>query len=394
MEPARTRDELDRLLAFAAASRHDGGGFSWLDDDGRPDASQPIFTWISTRMTHSFALGVRLGRPGSAAFVEHGVSALLGPLRDQQHDGWWEAVTTDGPVSTHKRAYDHAFVLLAAASALSVGAPRAEELFEAASGVFERRFWDDDAGKVVETWDRSWQRLDDYRGANSNMHATEALLAAHAVTGDGRYAEQAGRTAGWFVDQAAQHEWRIPEHYDQFWHPLLEYNADNPEDRFLPFGSTIGHGLEWSRLLLHVRATVPEEQVAVREHLLASARALFSRATADGWAVDGAPGFVYTVDWVGRPVVRDRMHWVVAEGIAAAAALESATGGSEYADWQRTLWDYADTYLIDPVDGSWWHQLDVDNRRTGTIWRGKPDIYHAVGAVLAAGSKGNVRRGG
>ena len=80
------------------------------------------------------------------------------------------------------------------------------------------------------------------------------------------------------------------------------------------------------------------------------------------------------------------MHWVVAEGIAAAAALETLTGEAEYADWQATLWDYADGYLIDAADGSWRHQLDVDNRPASTIWHGRPDIYHAVGAVLAAGS--------
>ena len=250
------------MLAFAEASRDDKGGFAWLDDEGRPDVTEPVFTWITTRMTHSHALGVRLGRPESAAFVEHGVDALLGRLRDQRDDGWWEAVTSQGPVSTSKRAYDHAFVLLAASSAVSVGAPRAEGSFEAASEVFGRRFWDEAAGKVVETWDRSWERLDDYRGANSNMHATEALLAAAAATGDERFAQQAGRIAGWFVDQAARHDWRLPEHYDQAWRPLLDFNADRPQDRFLPFGSTIGHGLEWSRLVLEVRATLAEAEAS------------------------------------------------------------------------------------------------------------------------------------
>ena len=53
--------------------------------------------------------------------------------------------------------------------------------------------------------------------------------------------------------------------------------------------------------------------------------AAFDRAVADGWDVDGAPGFVYTTDWSGRPVVSQRMHWVAAEAISAAAALAVPT---------------------------------------------------------------------
>ena len=33
---------------------------------------------------------------------------------------------------------------------------------------------------------------------------------------------------------------------------------------------------------------------------------LFEASVNEGWTVDGADGFVYTVDWEGRPVVRER----------------------------------------------------------------------------------------
>jgi len=48
--------EGSRLLDFAEASVHPAGGFSWLDDRGRPDLSQGIHTWITARMTYVFAL--------------------------------------------------------------------------------------------------------------------------------------------------------------------------------------------------------------------------------------------------------------------------------------------------------------------------------------------------
>ena len=48
--------ETARLLDFARGSRV-RGGFGWLDADGVPDPGQPLQLWITTRMTHVFALG-------------------------------------------------------------------------------------------------------------------------------------------------------------------------------------------------------------------------------------------------------------------------------------------------------------------------------------------------
>ena len=113
-----------------------------------------------------------------------------------------------------------------------------------------------------------------------------------------------------------------------------------------------------------------------------AARSLFDRAVADGWAVDGHEGFGYTTDWDGVPVVRDRMHWVLCEAIAAAATLEQATGDQAYARWQGTWWAHARAHWIDPATGSWQHQLTPDLRPTDTVWQGRPDLYHSVHAVL------------
>ncbi len=116
--------------------------------------------------------------------------------------------------------------------------------------------------------------------------------------------------------------------------------------------------------------------------LVANARSLFENAVREGWAVDGEDGFVYTVDWSGRPVVRERMHWVAAEGIAAAAALHRATGDSSYADWYATWWQYVDTHVRDPEHGSWHHELSPTNGPSNITWAGKPDTYHAFQATL------------
>jgi sulfoquinovose isomerase len=371
--------ELLRVLGFATASRHPDGGFALLDDRGRPELDRPVETYVTARMTHVFALGHLLGVPGSAELVEHGVAALRGGLRDQEHDGWYAAVEPGGPpTDPGKKAYEHAFVVLAASSAAVAGVDDA--LLGEALAVVERHFWSAADGMMVEEWDRGWRVLDPYRGANANMHAVEAFLAAADAGADPVWRERAlGITTRLVHEVARPAGWMLPEHYDTGWTPLPEFNRDHPADRFRPYGVTIGHLLEWSRLVLGVRAALGP---AAPGWLLPDAQGLFDRAVELGWAVDGADGFVYTVDFAGRPVVRQRMHWVVAEALAAAATLHRATGADRYAAVCDRTWDYANRYLIDRAGGSWWHELDPANRPAATVWSGKPDAYHAVQALL------------
>jgi sulfoquinovose isomerase len=372
--------ECDRLLDFGRHFPHPAGGAAWLDDTGQPDLTRPVFTWITARMTHVYCLGHLLGRPDDADLAAQGLSGLLGRLRDTASGGWFTSVDADGQTPDEKACYTHAFVVLAACSARLAGLPGTDDLLEEALAVWEERFFDADAGLFVDTWDRAFTRLDPYRGLNGNMHAVEALMAAADATGDETLRERAlGIVRRVVHDFAEPHGWRIPEHFDSSWRPQLEHNADRPDDPFQPYGATVGHGLEWSRLLLHLEASLGDR---APDWLPPAAIALFDRATVDGWAVDGADGFVYTTDWAGQPVVRDRMHWVLAEGFAAAVALHQRTGEPRFAEHAQTWWAYAERHLIDRERGSWHHQLDAENAVIGTVWPGKPDLYHAVQATL------------
>ena len=372
--------ECDRLLAFGRHFAHPLGGAAWLDEWGLPDLTRPVFTWVTARMTHVYCLGHLLGRSGDAELAAQGLSGLLGRLRDEESGGWFTSIDDVGETPDEKACYTHAFVVLAAASARTAALPGADRLLEQALTAWGEKFFDPEAGMFVDAWDRGFTRLDPYRGLNGNMHAVEALMAAADATGDEGLRERAlGIARRVVIDFAEPQRWRIPEHFDSEWRPMLEHNADRPDDPFQPYGATVGHGLEWSRLLLHLEAALGEE---APDWLLPAAIALFDQASADGWAVDGADGFVYTTDWAGRPVVRDRMHWVLAEGFAAAAALQQRTREDRYAKLVRIWWAYAERYLIDRERGSWHHQLNPRNEVIGTVWPGKPDLYHAVQATL------------
>ena len=248
--------ETDRLLDFGRAARLASGGFGWLDTSGRVEEGRPTELWITCRMTYVFSLGALLGRPGCGGLVDHGLAALDGLFRDAEHGGWFATVGDGaGAQAQEKGAYPHAFVILSTASAAAAGRPGARELLDEALEVSLRHFWDDDAGMVVESWDRAFTVSEPYRGVNANMHTVEAYLAAADVTGDVAWLERAARIVERVVHElAAGNDWRIPEHFDADWQPLMDYNADTPAHPFRPYGATVGHWLEWARLTLHTRA--------------------------------------------------------------------------------------------------------------------------------------------
>ncbi|HZB19603.1 MAG TPA: AGE family epimerase/isomerase [Blastococcus sp.] len=374
--------DLDGLLAFAARSWVDDGGFGYLGADGRVLPDRPVETWIVARMTHVFGLAALLGRPGAAELSRHGVVALTdGPLRDAEHGGWRASTGDDA-----KAAYVHAFAVLAGSTAATAGIPGGRALLEDALDVWQTRFWDDGEGLAVEEWDRAWTRLGPYRGVNANMHGVEAMLAAADAVGDPAAADrlrgQARRATervvhGW----ARERDWRLPEHFTADWRPLPDYNRDEPADPFRPYGVTIGHQFEWARLALHVRAVTPDPPL----WLLADAVDLFAAAASRGWAADGQDGFPYTLDWDDRPVVGARMHWVLCEAVAAATVLAEVTGEPSYRELARRWREHGEERFADPSTGSWHHELTPSGEVGSGTWAGQPDAYHLAQMLLLDG---------
>jgi mannose/cellobiose epimerase-like protein (N-acyl-D-glucosamine 2-epimerase family) len=389
-------DQSYDLLRFGRGVATPMGGAGWLDDFGRIDPSQGVQTWITCRMTHVYSLGAMLGFPGAEKIVDNMLAGLRGHLHDDVHGGWYPSVTlktdADGkPYLDHettKICYTHAFVMLASTSAYLLGRPGAKDLLDQAIDTYDKYFWDDKVGMAVDTWNTEMTKKDTYRGINANMHSTEAFLAIADATGDESFRDRAGRVISHLIEWAKNNNWRIPEHYNENWEPQLELNADKKDDQFKPYGATPGHGIEWSRLITqwaistygwdpatHTVSKEAQPYVDAAEHL-------FARAVADGWCADGEPGLVYTTDWSGKPVVHDRMHWTIAEGIDASATLYKVTGRDFYRSWYATFVRFVDEHLADHVNGSWWHQMDAHNHVLRTVWPGKSDLYHAFQSTL------------
>jgi mannose/cellobiose epimerase-like protein (N-acyl-D-glucosamine 2-epimerase family) len=373
-------DQADRLFCFyeQACVDPDGGYFA-IGGDGQPQ-SEKVRDLVGTgRMVFCFSLGNLLGRPGAGAIADHGIRFLTDQLHDDVHGGYvWE--WQDGaPRDDHKMAYGHAFALLAGVTAMAAGRSNAYELMADAAGVLHDRFWSEEHGVHVDEFTSDWSALDPYRGQNSNMHLVEALSTTAAVTGDLSYAGMATRIADLIVNKVTRsRSWRIQEHFDERWEIDSDYNRNDPDHMYRPYGTIPGHSCEWARLLLQLHLLQPEGTSWMPD----AAAELVDRAFADAWERDGEPGMIYTVDPDGAPRNRDRYWWSHAEAIGALTLLGHYFGPERYEEKYRQVWDFIQLRLIDGTHGGWYHVVDALGTPRSGVWNGKPDLYHSLQACL------------
>lgn len=366
----QSRDQLD---FFRAALRPEGG-FYTLAQDGSPRADALQELHGTTRMIHSYALAELCGLDG-AGIVDHGMRHLAAAHRDKANGGWFWGVEGTTATDRSKMAYGHVFTLLAASSASLIDHPDAPALLDEAAGVLETHFWEDGPGLLGADFDERWQPLDAYRGMNANMHGVEALLAAFEATGRETFLARAGSILEFFLHrQAPRYQWRIPEHYTSGWE-IDALHAGDP--MFRPAGTTPGHALEFSRLLLQHWDLAGRPNGDVPE----IARNLTETALEDSWDIDFG-GLVYTVGFDGEPLDRTRYWWPVTEGIGSLAALIKLERDGEDEDWYQRLWHFASEHLIDHRHGGWFPALDDNDRPVETQFKGKPDVYHSLQATL------------
>ncbi len=365
---------------FQFTAFNPAGGFFTLDSAGQPfppEGGAGVVRQVhdTTRMVHCFAIAHLLGLPGSDRVIDHGMDFLWKRHRDPKHGGYFWGVDDAKATDPTKQAYGHAFVLLAASSAKVVGHPDADRLLADVADVLHNRFWDAVAGATTEEYAADWTPLGTYRGQNSNMHLTEAVMAAFEATGDRTWLAMGESIASLIIGRHARAQgWRVAEHFTPDWQVDRDYEGD---PTFRPAGTTPGHALEWSRLLVQLW------ELGDRKHdwLIDAARQLFLKTAEIGW--DGKTGgFYYTLDWQDRPARSDRFWWPCAEGIGAAAVLGAVDTDPRFELWYRRIWDFVANHVIDRENGGWFPELDSALKPVSQVFRGKPDLYHALQACL------------
>lgn len=378
------------LLDFGKDFASPSGASYYLGDDGKPWTERPRETWITCRMAHVYSMGAMMNKKGCKELATQAIHGLLGELYDDKSGGWYAGVTSDGNVLPGKQCYAHAFVILAATSGTLAHIDGAGYLLDRALKLYDDKFWDEEEGLAVDTWNTEFTSLDSYRGLNANMHSVEAFLAVADVLDDEKYRQRAGRIIDRVIAWAKNNDWRIPEHFTVEWIPDLECNIEKPDDPFKPYGATPGHGIEWARLIVQwALSTYIENEKGIKKYIDA-AISLYNRAVKDAWNCDGNLGLVYTTDWKGKPVVHDRMHWTLAEAINTSSVLYRVTKDEKYSKDYSMFLEYLEDMVHDHEKGSWFHQLNRDNELLNTVWPGKSDIYHAFQATVIPYAQTNI----
>ena len=368
------KHQSETQLDFFTGSIQAAPGFSLLGFDGAAleTKTQELFT--TTRLIHSYSLGVLQGYPGADKIVDHGMRYLFRHHKDPIHGGYLWGITGDKISDDRKLAYGHAFVLLAASSAKMAGHPDADFLLTDITDILDRHFWEEDAGLFCDEWNRDWTPFSTYRGMNANMHGVEAMLAAFEATDDTGFLDRSGRILDFFTRHIAPKEnWRLPEHYTQDWQIDRAYSGIH---MFRPAGTTPGHSFEMGRLTLQhwdLKGRPPTDAPQI-------ARKLIEQALQDAWLPEG--GFAYTLNFDGNVADASRFWWPVAEAIGAIATLIALEKRIEDEIWYRRLWTFANETFIDHTHGGWFPAIDEDRLHTSSIFPGKPDIYHSLQACM------------
>jgi mannose/cellobiose epimerase-like protein (N-acyl-D-glucosamine 2-epimerase family) len=336
-----------------------GGYVAQLDErDGHVYDGRTKHLVATARAVHNFSVGELIGGPSwCLTAAEHGLSFLSSGHWDDAAEGYDWLLEGRETVDDTRYCYGHAFVLLAAARAHQTGLDGARAELTRAFDVLEARFFEPEYSLYADVATGDWSALDTYRGQNANMHACEALLAAHEATGEDRFLDRAVAVADAFVrDVTAQTDGLLWEHYTDDWEADRSYNRDQPRHRFRPWGYQPGHHLEWAKLLLVCDDHHPGDWFVER------ARDLFDAAVDLGWD-DEHGGFYYTTDADGEAVVDDKYGWVHAEGVGAAALLSARDDA--YLDWYDRLWSHAREHFVNPRHGNWFERLTRSHERDG-----------------------------
>ena len=278
-------DQFELWLDRAWDDRN-GGFFESLDGKGQPIGEAPRRTRVAARQVFSFASGTELGvcdAEKARTLIGRGLDLLLGSLRNPS-GGWAHTSNADGSIAdATEDLYDHAFIILAGATAYRVtGDERGLEMANAAMAYIKQNWLDPDCGGFFEGSSPNGERR-----ANPHMHLLEAFLAMHAATRDQAYLDCARDMVVLFESRFFDPRTDIlREFFHEDWRPL-------PGERGVLFEP--GHHFEWATLLLEFERRSGRDTVSWRRRLIAKADRegsstpvgfCFNAVLADGKPVD------------------------------------------------------------------------------------------------------------
>lgn len=241
-----------------------GGFVEQLSLTGTPDPDATRRVRVQARQVFSFAKAIELGWPDAdtaRALVERGVDHLNTRLRHPA-GGWVHTVDRNGtPVDDRRDLYDHAFIILAGATAYRMtGNATALQMADDAIAFIDAELKDHDHGGWLEGLPATLPRR-----ANPHMHLLEAMLAYHAATGCEKALERAAEIVRLFETRYFNPATDVmAEFFSQDWRV-----ESRPEDTILE----PGHHYEWASLLFEFERRAGHDSGSWRRRLIKKADA-------------------------------------------------------------------------------------------------------------------------
>ncbi len=222
-----------------------GGFVEQLSMDGKPDFAANRRVRVQARQVFTFAKAIEMGWPGAEKardLVDKGLAYIDTKIRHPE-GGWVHTTKPDGtPINDKRDLYDHAFMILAGATAYQItGNETGLKIADDAIAFIDQNLKDPENGGWFEAKPAVLPRR-----ANPHMHLLEAMMAYHHATGCKEALERAAEivrlfeckffnpandimaeffTEDWSLDSAEQDViWEPGHHYE--WATLLhQYEA-------------------------------------------------------------------------------------------------------------------------------------------------------------------------
>ncbi|GHB10098.1 AGE family epimerase/isomerase [Salinicola rhizosphaerae] len=291
-------------------------------------------------------------------WARHGLKALEEGHRQSRTGAYAWTLDHGRPGDTRQRAEGIAFVMMAYAEAFMAGIPEADAGMQQTHECLERHFFEPAHGLYLAETDERWHPPG-VRRQSANLLICRALLAAHATTQaeSSAYRQRAAElaTTVWHKLASMGDGW-LWETFDADWRALYDRGLPFDEPGDGGWGFRIGHQLGWVETLVRLSGTD-----ARSPWMLETAQRLFTETMNAAWDRKH-DGLIATVDFNRHPLDRDKVHWVQAEALVAAARLAEVTGEARYWRWFDRLANYCARYFIDQRYGGWYRVLTADNR--------------------------------
>ena len=357
------------------------GGFinCFLDDGTICDYTTKHLVGLS-RFIYIFSIATILGDSNRFRhLVEHGLKFLQDHQRDHKNGGYYWILEGQCIKDSTKKAYGHAFALLASSTAYKAGIANAGKIIDEIIDVLDTHFWREPDGLYVDEISADWKSVSPYRGQNANMHMCEAMMAAFDATGKKHYLDRAHRIAHSIMFKLLPQSGNlIWEHYNEEWKIDWNYNKDYTKSEFRPYGYVIGHSIEWSKLLQNLEKYKPESW------MFPCAEKLFHHAINIGF--DRKHGGIFNIMApTGEIIDTDKLYWVMAETIGASALFAAKTNHSTYWNFYQQIFEYSWNYFIDQKRGGWYQLLNQNNQKYSNIKSPPPKTdYHPITNCVTA----------